>query len=188
MEKYSIEIFMPLVNEGVSMEAASHFVALPAVSNVWLWSAAAYTGELPGKMSVLEVRSLTATSVFRDMAERATADYVLYLAKDGVSFDAVKLSSMIQQLPADAAMAYSDYYKIIDGAKCEAPVIDYQAGSLRNDFDFGSLVLFRTSALKAWLAEICGEYSFAGSYQLRLAMSRLGSLYHHKEFLYTEQE
>ena len=125
-----------------------------------------------------------------NMASSATADYVLYVAKEGCSLPGADvLGRMLDAMATDnSVMLYSDCYKSIDGICEEAAVIDYQCGSLRNDFDFGSVILMRTSALKSYMQQENTEYEYAGFYQLRLALSRIGSFTHFKEFAYTECE
>lgn len=87
-----------------------------------------------------------------------------------------------------AVMLYSDHFKIVDGKTEEAPVIDLQKGSLRDDFDFGSLLLFRTDALKKAAAEMDTDYQYAGMYDLRLRLSRIGKIEHINEYLYYDIE
>ena len=87
-------------------------------------------------------------------------------------------------------MVYADHYKTIKGERTPHPVIDYQLGSVRDDFDFGSLLMFRTDYLKRAINEIESEkeYQHSALYALRLALSRYGELTHIREFLYTETE
>ena len=97
-----------------------------------------------------------------------------------------------------AVMVYSDHYSLVkDDASSEKasgklekhPVIDYQQGSLRDDFDFGSLWLVKAQALRNYIAQQDRqEYQFAGLYDLRLYLSRVGEIFHLNEFLYTENE
>lgn len=69
------------------------------------------------------------------------------------------------------------------------PVIDYQVGSIRDDFDFGSLVLIDAKQLKAYAKQAeKHDYKFAGWYDLRLFLSRQGRIFHLDEYLYTEEE
>jgi hypothetical protein len=70
----------------------------------------------------------------------------------------------------------------------KAPVIDYQAGSLRDDFDFGSVLLIRTSALKESVNRMKIDYKFAGLYDMRLKLSQKYTFVHVPEFLYSEVE
>ncbi|MFW5644874.1 MAG: glycosyltransferase family 2 protein [Bacteroidota bacterium] len=82
-------------------------------------------------------------------------------------------------------MLYSDYQDISKGVSMAHPVIDYQAGSLRDDFDFGPVLFFRTQALKKSLSYLVEEFQFAGWYQLRLALSIENSFIRIPEFLYS---
>ena len=68
------------------------------------------------------------------------------------------------------------------------PAIDYQLGSIRDDFDFGSLWLLRGDLLRRWAQESDTSYIYSGLYDLRLYLSRQGDLLHLNEFLYTEVE
>ena len=87
-----------------------------------------------------------------------------------------------------AGMVYADHYQLKEGKQQAAPVIDYQAGALRDDFDFGSVMLFKTSALKAATGRMKSEYQYAGLYDLRLKLSQTEKLVHINEYLYTEVE
>ena len=68
------------------------------------------------------------------------------------------------------------------------PVIDWQPGALRDDFDFGGVLLVRTDALKQAAAEMDRDYRYAGLYDLWLRLSRKGKFVHVNEFLYYEVE
>mgnify|MGYP003290955297 CR=1 FL=1 len=131
---------------------------------------------------------LQPTICFKEIAGRAKADFLLLIGKDGVAVDDEQLDAMANAMPADAVMGYSHYRKKVDGNVTDAPTIDLQAGSLRNDFDFGPVLLFRVEALKRYLELRLDEYTYAGFYQLRLAMERIGKIYHHPEYVYTVDE
>ena len=85
---------------------------------------------------------------------------------------------------SDAPMVYADHYDLIDGKRIPHPVIDYQVGSVRDDFDFGSLLLIKTSLLHTFAMQ-AGEsdYHHAGLYALRLFLSRNGQIFHIDEKL-----
>ena len=75
------------------------------------------------------------------------------------------------------------------GKLIKHPVIDYQSGSLRDDFDFGSLWFIKAQALRDFIAQQDrADYQYAGLYDLRLYLSRVGEIFHLNEFLYTEDE
>ena len=85
-------------------------------------------------------------------------------------------------------MVYADHFNEADGIRREAPVIDYQFGSLRDDFDFGSVLLYRTDALREAVARMDVDYRYAALYDLRLKVSQKGALEHINEYLYYEIE
>ena len=124
---------------------------------------------------------LQPTAWFKEAAEKATADFLMFVGKESVSVDEALLDGMLHAMPEEAVMAYSHYRKKIDGNIVDAPTIGLQPGSLRNDFDFGPVVLFRVAALKRYYDGDVYEYTYAGFYQLRLAMERVGKIYHHPE-------
>ena len=191
MKTTTIELFMPLSADGLASCGADALLASGIIEKATLWCGDASDVAIADERVIpVAVKSLSASRLFMDMASSATADYVLYVAKEGCSLPSADvLGRMLDAMAADSSvMLYSDCYKSIDGVCEEAAVIDYQCGSLRNDFDFGSVILMRTSALKSYLQQESTEYEYAGFYQLRLALSRVGSFTHFKEFAYTECE
>ncbi len=117
------------------------------------------------------------------IAEQARASYVVLFTKPArVSLGQGALERMLRvALDSGAAMVYAD--------RRGHPAIDYQLGSIRDDFDFGSLWLVKTSLLHTFAMQ-AGEhdYRYAGLYALRLFLSREGQLLHLNETLYTEEE
>jgi len=85
-------------------------------------------------------------------------------------------------------LVYSDYFEIKDGVRSNYPVIDYQEGSLRDDFNFGSVLFYNAANLKKAVAETTENYQFAGLYNLRLKVSQQAELVHMNEYLYAEVE
>ena len=85
-------------------------------------------------------------------------------------------------------MVYADYNEIKEGKTTNHPVNDYQQGSLRDDFNFGPVLLFRKDVLQAYLTETNEPWEYAGFYALRLLASRMGELVHIPEYLFTIRE
>ena len=78
MEQHTIEIFMPSGTTDVAQ--MSEFTgAIPSLAHLWLWIPTSYEADQPSRTTLLAVDSLTSTGLFKDMAERASADFVLYL-------------------------------------------------------------------------------------------------------------
>lgn len=87
-----------------------------------------------------------------------------------------------------AVLLYADLFNRVDGCLEPWPVIDWQEGSLRDDFDFGSVLLVRNSALVQAASEMDADYSYAALYDLWLRLSRLGEFVHIGEYLYYEDK
>ena len=135
------------------------------------------------------------TQAIREIADKASAAYTLICLKPGIEWVYLGQERMIQVLEmTNATMVYADHFAKINDVVTEAPVIDYQIGALRDDFDFGAVQLWDTKKLKALVAKMDMEYEFAGLYDLRLrATDRMaqtggGPLTHIPEYLYYEVE
>lgn len=87
-----------------------------------------------------------------------------------------------------AGLVYSDYYEIKDGIRNQHPVIDYQFGSLRDEFNFGHLLFYNNTAIKDAVANSIKDYKYAGFYNLRLKISQKHEFIRVPEFLYTSIE
>ena len=132
------------------------------------------------------------TETYRYIAAESHTPYTLVCrTKQHVRLGSQALERMTDYLSVPSCgMVYADRYEETEGELRPHPVIDYQAGSVRDDFDFGSLILYRTEALKQAVFEISTEsdYAYSASYAVRLALSRRYSLTHIREYLYTETE
>lgn len=126
------------------------------------------------------------TGTIKNTAIQADTDYtLLYTRPTALSFVDGGLERMVQIADDTmAAMLYADHF---NGSE-PVPVIEYQKGALRDDFDFGGVQLYRTGVLKAAAAQMDRDYKFAGLYDLRLRASRIGRLVHAGEFLYYETD
>lgn len=150
---------------------------------------------VPADCRYIVVDNIMSTHSMEAVARQSDADYVLLSLKTTpIVLGMYALERLLRTATeTDAVMVYSDRYvrnSDADSAKVERhPTIDYQTGSLRDDFDFGQLVLIRSCQLKAWCAEHgTADYQYAGWYDLRLYLSRKGQLFHLNEYLYTEVE
>ena len=159
-------------------------------------TASATRANLSGETSVASPRFLDsssplgATATLRRIASEATAEFtLLYIKPTELSFVHFALERMLSVADdTGAAMVYADHFALTGGVMKQAPVIDCQFGALRDDFDFGGVLLYRTSALVEAVGRMDVDYDFAGLYELRLKVSQKGSLVHINEFLYYEVE
>lgn len=181
-------MFVPVEDASEASLLAERYLSIPSLTHLYLMGTTISDMALPQGVSMLQTESLLSTSLFADIAERASSDYVLFVAKPGVEIDCAVLDAMCSAMPENASMAYANYRKTVDGKVVDAPVIECQDGSLRNDFDFGPVRLFRTSALKGYAGMQLEKCEYAGLYQLRLALSRLGALFRFDGYLAVEHE
>lgn len=128
------------------------------------------------------------TSALLGIEAEADADYALIVtAPCAIELGQNCLERLVRTaVDTEAAMVYSDYYTENDSVREKHPVIDYQEGSLRDDFDFGPMVLVRADLMHEWASQQdLAEYKGAGLYDLRLFLSRKAPLFHLNELLYT---
>ncbi|HEY3388111.1 MAG TPA: glycosyltransferase, partial [Prolixibacteraceae bacterium] len=132
----------------------------------------------------------TSTKAIKEFAKNITTTFTLIYTKTlPLDLGQNALLRMVQAANSSGAgMVYSDYFEQKEGALRPHPVIEYQDGSLRDDFDFGSLLLFRTEAFLQAVQRMDQEFEFAGLYDLRLKVSQNYKLVHLPEMLYTELE
>ena len=128
------------------------------------------------------------SAAVREMAEAARTQYVLIQLTDNtVSLGYGAEQRLLQVADSTGAvMVYADFYETEEGQRTKHPVIDYQEGALRDDFDFGPLVLVRTDAIQR--CDLGANWLYGGWYDLRLQLSRQGAIFHLNEYLYTEEK
>jgi len=129
-------------------------------------------------------------STIRLIAKLLRADFALMVLNDSpieMGQGAIERLAQVAEY-TDAPMVYADYMEIKNGVISPCPVIDYQLGSLRDDFNFGPVRFFRSEVLKAFRYENYETLKHAGCYALRLRASRMGELVHIPEYLFTKVE
>lgn len=130
-------------------------------------------------------------AAWKEIAQRATADHVAIFASPYSLAPGYNCLPRMARIAADsgAAMVYSDYrVTTLSGETKQVPTIDCFKGSLRDDFDFGPLVMIDTRRLREACDSIDTDYRYAGMYAVRLALSRLAAIVHIPEMLYTAVE
>lgn len=126
------------------------------------------------------------TKSLRDIVNYADAPYTLLFTRPcELRWVDLGLERMLQIAEdTGAAMVYADHFN----GEEPAPVIDYQPGSLRDDFDFGGALLYRTESFRKAVESMDVDYRYAALYDLRLRVSEMGRLVHIPEFLYYETD
>ncbi len=125
----------------------------------------------PGELDVIFIDNYLSTELILRLVGKIETEYVLFQIKPAKIISMPDFSSEFlsaAKIPG-TGLVYSDYYDIKETQKHIHPVIEYQSGSIREDFNFGSLVLIKTSELKKYIPTV--NYKFAGFYDLRLHIS-----------------
>ena len=130
------------------------------------------------------------SETIRRIAAESKADYALvYTKTTTLELGYMALERLLQiAQDTEAGLVYADHYQVKGDELVKAPVIDYQKGSLRDDFDFGSVLFFDAAALKESVQRMTETYQHAGLYDLRLKLSQRYALVHANEYLYSEVE
>jgi len=135
-------------------------------------------------------KNMRQTATLKSLVDEIHTPYtLLYIQSVPLQLGAYAIERMLQVAgDTEAGLVYADCYKIKEGVQQAHPVIDYQEGSLRDDFDFGSLLLYRSDAFKEAVDAMDVDYQSAALYDLRLKVSQKYRLFHLQEPLYTELE
>ena len=138
-------------------------------------------------VTILSGVSLRSTQTLRSIAEALSHKYVLIYTKDlplemGL-FALDRFIAIAEDTKAD--MLYADHYEVVNGQRKRHPVIDCQKGALRDDFDFGSVLVFRSTSFRKAVRAMEEDYEWGALYDLRLRMKKI---IHVNEYLYTEIE
>jgi SpoIID/LytB domain protein len=147
--------------------------------------------QVPEGCTFVVIDRMESSNTVMSIAENTDADYLLLCTRmTSVRWGLYALERFLRTADdTGTVMVYSDHYSLEEGALTKHPAIDYQAGSLRDDFDFGSLWLIKSQALLDYVAQTDRvDYQYAGLYDLRLYLSRKGEIFHLNEYLYTEAE
>lgn len=189
----TITCFIPYGSENQINKTIRHLQECSTVDRIFLLPTSPVLNlSLPDKCYILPSSAPESVERYKQVALYANTPFTLICTQvQDLEFGYMALERMCDYLSApQCSMVYADHYKTIKGERTPHPVIDYQLGSVRDDFDFGSLLMFRTDYLKRAINEIEAEkeYQHSALYALRLALSRYGELTHIREFLYTETE
>ena len=146
---------------------------------------------VPDGCTMIVVDNISSSTAIQSIADNINCDYaMIYTKATPLTIGLYALRRILRVASETGAeMVYSDHYSVIDGTTVPHPVIDYQEGSLRDDFDFGSVLLFNSKTIKEYATKYSeADYKYAALYDLRLFASRRGQIFHLNEFLYTEEE
>ena len=183
----TINCFVPFASLDQVTPTVEALKASPLVTKIYLLATDQEAKSVLG-CDLIHVDSLNSSATMKKIAEAADCDLILLYTKFDTLVPGYLALERLARLAADskAGMLYADSYTVVDGVKSNAPVIDYQFGSLRDDFNFGSMLIFNTVDFKKAASGITADYKAAGLYDLRLRLSRIAPIVHVNEYLYTD--
>ncbi len=187
MMQTTIDCFVPYASPDQGKATVENLKQSPLVKKIYLLATDHEAKALPG-CDLIYIECLNSSATMKKIAEAANCDLMLLYTKYDTLVPGYLSLERFARLASDskAGMLYADSYSVVDGVKSNLPVIDYQFGSLRDDFNFGSLLIFNTADFKKAASGINADYKAAGLYDLRLRLSRIAPLVHVNEYLYTE--
>lgn len=184
-----VNCFIPYQDKAQVDQTVKGLKESQLVNRIFLLSTDAAAEPIEG-CEVVHIESLKCTPAIKKIAERADAEYSLIYTKESTLLMGLFALERMVKIAGDtgALMVYADHFQIIDGVKKPSPVVTYQKGSLRDDFNFGSVLMYNSAALKEAASNMEVKYLFAALYDLRLKVAQKGELVHINEYLYTEVE
>ncbi|MEG0892041.1 MAG: glycosyltransferase family 2 protein [Bacteroidales bacterium] len=184
-----INCFIPVTEKAQVIETLNGLKESGLVFKIYLLATEKLNEKIDG-CEILNVDSLNSSATIKKIAEKSDVDYsLIYTKYTTLKLGYFALERMVKIAEdSKAFMLYADHYQIADDNKTASPVIDYQFGSLRDDFNFGSVLVYKAEALKCGASRMKQDYKFAGQYDLRLKVSQKGNLVHINEYLYSEIE
>ena len=188
-----IDLFLPCEYIGDAQNALSVLHEYKTVQHIHFLVSADFAAhhQVPEGCTFVITDRLESSNTIVSIAENTDADYVMICTRHTtIGWGNNTLERFLRVADdTDAVMVYADHYKMVEDKMEKHPIIDYQSGSLRDDFDFGSLWCIKAQALADYIAQPDREeYQFAALYDLRLYLSRVGEIFHLNEFLYSEAE
>ena len=167
------------------------FIDSPLVQKIFVVNNGSYSAT-HAKCEALQAPALTGGNLINPLLTRLNSDYLLFINQaQEITLGQAALERMIAIAEqTGAGLTYADFYEVKNGTRAEHPVGDYQFGSIRDNFDFGAMLLLSTAATRDAVQKFgpCPEVQWAGWYDLRLKVSINHPVFHIQEFLYTKTE
>ncbi len=137
--------------------------------------------EIPG-CQVLKINKFFSGETLKKISEKLNTEYLLLLTGNSlIEFNQFGLERFFSLAEStNAGILYSNFIDYKSGVNFH-PVIDYQPGSIRDDFNFGPVLFFKTEAFKKYSSS---NFKFAGLYDLRLNISSNYEILRIPEYLY----
>ena len=182
---FPFTLFVPYNGSVNILESLNSLRTSKLIEEVYL--VAGEDTEVPKSSQVLISDSIVSSKTLKAIAAETDSEYILILlTPDEITFGRFALNRFYEVAElTGAGLLYSDFYTLENNNLSANPLIDYQPGSIRDDFDLGNVVVIRKSALEQFVSGSEPDLIHAGFYNLRLFISRNYDILRIPEFLYT---
>ncbi len=141
------------------------------------------------KVEVLSGEPIHSTNTLIKILQEVKTDFLLIVLKPQIIYFESEALEKLLKCTKDhrGAMVYSDFYEELNDKKIYVPLNDYQIGSVRDDFEFGNIILLSTAEIKKTLKKygLLLGLRWGSIYDLRLKLSIENPIIHLNEPLYT---
>lgn len=181
--------FLPYNGNSYTKDTVNELIQSGLVEKIYLLTGDESSAPLEN-CEILKVDNPFSSKGIELIKQNSNSEYTFLLTQDTL----IQLSQFTMERfinvteMTGAGFVYADYYDIKNDVRTTHPVIDYQIGSIRDDFNFGPVLFIKNKALNEALADDKSEYKFAGLYNMRLKISQKSPLVHIQEYLYSSVE
>ncbi len=183
-----ITVYIPFTNKEDTSALVDQFRQNELINKIFILTPDK-TNQI-NKTGLIITDNILSSSTIKKIVENAKTDYILLIARPvKINFGQFSIDRFIQTAEAaNAGITFSDYFEIKENTLQPHPLIDYQFGSVRDDFDFGPVLFLNTAALKKAITRSKENFEHAGFYNARLKLSINSPIQRIPEFLYTAGE
>lgn len=181
-----INAFVPYSGISFTRRTVEQLRASALVDAIHLLVPSGTSSDIAGCKS-MPIDSLFSSETLRAVAAHSKSAFALFVTHDvPIEFGQFALERFLTIAEGThAGCVYSDYFDVKESKRAPHPLIDYQLGSVRDDFDFGPVMLFASKMLRSAVGkDPKSRYRSAGLYSARLAISRHSHIIHINEYLY----
>ena len=186
-----ITVVVPFSTEGYFQSTLQQFIQSSSVKKIIIAHGGDFSGTFE-KCKGLKVDSLTSGKTINTIIDKLSTKFLLFVNQaQSITFNQAALERFVHiAKDTGAGMVYSDFYEVKEGKRSEHPTIDYQRGSIRDNFDFGAVMVFSAAAIAKAVKRYGAieKVERSGLYDLRLKVSVDHELFHNQEYLYTKTE
>jgi hypothetical protein len=184
-----ITAFVPASGQEFTRQTIAQLLQSGVVEKVVVLSLGGGSARHDGA-DTLNVDSLHSRATAQLIANHSATPYALLLVHDTpIELGQYALNRFIDVAEwTGAGLLYSDYYDIKQTRRTPHPLTDYQLGSIKDDFNFGSLLFYNAVTLKQAAQELSGAEQFGALYALRLGVWRRAQIIRIAEYLYSKIE